>query len=377
MLNGGVRLSLMIGPAVPIPVSRDVLESVDSVTVQTGSGQTQGGFELTFRLSRRSPLHTLFLLTGGATVPIVRVVIVATIRGQAEVLMDGVMTNHEVRDSGSGEPSLVVKGKDLSALMDWIDFDGIPYPAMPPVLRALVVLAKYAAFGVIPLTIPSLIEDIPIPIESIPRHQGTDYAYLKQLASDVGYVFYLDPGPVPGTSKAYWGPEIRIGAPQPALNLDLDTPHRNVETLSFNFDKERKELPIVWIQEQYSKAPIPIPIPDVTPWNPPLGIVPPLPPQIKFLNENAKLKPWVALMRGLAYASQHSDSVFGRGTLDVARYGRVLKSRGLVGVRGAGEAFDGLYYVSSVDHTIKRGEYKQSFMLARNGLLSTLPKVPV
>jgi hypothetical protein len=376
MLDGGVRLSLYIGPVVPIQAPREVIDAIEAVSVQVGSGETQGGFELTFRLSRRSPLHTLFLLTGGATIPIVRVVIVATIRGQAEVLMDGVMTNHEIRDSGTGDPNLVVKGKDLSAVMDYIELDGIPYPAMPPVLRALVILAKYAAFGVIPMTIPSIIEDIPIPVESIPRQQGTDYAYLKMLAHEVGYVFYLDPGPVPGVSRAYWGPEIRIGSPQPALNLDLDTPHRNVETLSFSFDKERKELPVVWIQEQYSKAPIPIPIPDITPFNPPLGIVPPLPPKITFLNEEAKLKPWVALMRGLAYAAQHSDSVFGQGTLDVARYGRVLKSRGLVGVRGAGDAFDGLYYVSSVTHTIKRGEYKQSFTLARNGLLSTVPKVP-
>jgi hypothetical protein len=376
MLDGGVRLSLMIGPAVPVPVPREVLDAVESVSVELGSGDTQGGFEIVFRLSRRSPLHTLFLLTGGATIPIVRVVIVATVRGQAEVLMDGMMTNHEVRDTGGGEPTLVVKGKDLTALMDWIELDGLPYPAMPPVLRALVVLAKYAAFGVIPMTIPSIIEDVPIPVESIPRHQGTDYAYLTKLAREAGYVFYLDPGPLPGTSRAYWGPEIRVGVPQPALNLNLDLPHRNVESLSFSFDKERKELPVVWIQEQYSKAPIPIPIPDISPLNPPLGVVPPLPPKITFLNENARLKPWVALLRGLAYASQHSDSVFGQGTLDVARYGRVLKSRGLVGVRGAGEAFDGLYYVSSVAHTISRGEYKQSFTLARNGLLSTLPKVP-
>ena len=45
-------------------------------------------------------------------------------------------------------------------------------------------------------------------------------------------------------------------------------------------------------------------------------------------------------------------------------------------MRGAGLAFDGLYYVKSVTHTIKRGEYKQSFTLARNGLISTLPRVP-
>jgi hypothetical protein len=81
-------------------------------------------------------------------------------------------------------------------------------------------------------------------------------------------------------------------------------------------------------------------------------------------------------MAGLAYASQHADAVFANGSLDVMRYGRVLKSRQLVGVRGAGAAFDGLYFVKSVTHKVKRGEYKQDFTLARNGLISTVPRVP-
>ena len=59
------------------------------------------------------------------------------------------------------------------------------------------------------------------------------------------------------------------------------------------------------------------------------------------------------------------------------RYGRVLKARGLVGVRGAGLAYDGLYYVQSVTSTLKRGEFKQSFNLTRNGLVSITPRVPV
>lgn len=82
-------------------------------------------------------------------------------------------------------------------------------------------------------------------------------------------------------------------------------------------------------------------------------------------------------MAGLAYASQNSDSVSGRGSLDVAKYGRLLKSRQLVGVRGAGLAYDGLHYVKSVTHEIERGSYKQNFTLARNGLISTVPQVPV
>ena len=34
-------------------------------------------------------------------------------------------------------------------------------------------------------------------------------------------------------------------------------------------------------------------------------------------------------------------------------------------------------FVQRVTHRIKRGEYKQEFALARNGLVSTLPVVPV
>jgi hypothetical protein len=371
-----VRLQLLLGPGVPLPAPRAVIDAVQEVKVHSASGDTQSGFDLIFRLSTRSPLHTLFLLTGGTMPPIFRVVIAVTHRGITTVLMDGVMTDHQVRSDAGPTATLTIRGKDLTALMDVIPLDGVPYPAMPPAVRVLVALAKYAAFGCFPMVIPSVLEDIPIPIERIPRHQGTDYAYLKALADEVGYVFYIDPGPVPGVSKAYWGPEIRLGAPQPALNVALDGPHNNVKNLSFEFDKERKELPILFIQEQISKAPIPIPIPDVTPLNPPLGAVPPLPPRITLLKDTAKMNPLLAAMRGIAYAGKHSDSVFGTGTLDVARYGHVLRSRQLVGVRGAGEAFDGLYYVTSVSSTLKRGEFSQSFQLARNGLLSTIPAVP-
>jgi hypothetical protein len=247
---------------------------------------------------------------------------------------------------------------------------------MPPSTRVLLILAKYAAFGVVPKVIPSLVEDVPLPTEQIPQQQGTDYAYIKKLAQEAGYVFYLEPGPAPGMSTAYWGPEIRVGVPQPALTTGMDA-LTNVEQMSFHFDREAKSIPVVYFHDQQSKSSIGIPIPDVTPLNPPLGLVPPLPPKVEHLSDTGHLKPAQALMKGLAYVSQHSDSVFGNGTLDVATYGRVLKSRQLVGVRGAGLPYDGLYYVKSVTHDIQRGAYKQTFSLARNGLLPTLPTVPV
>ncbi len=370
----GVDLSLRIGP-VPVAAPREVVEALVNVKVDSGSGGTQSGFELTFELPPKSPLRTLFLLTGGGNLPLMRVVLVVTINGMAESIIDGVTTDVETQPGEGGVSRLIVKGKDLSALMDKIEIPGLPFPAMPPSVRVLLILAKYAAFGVIPMVIPSLNDIPPLPINRIPQQRGTDYAYVTSLAEKAGYVFYLEPGPSPGMSKAYWGPEIRVGAPQPALTTNMDA-QTNVEQISFRFDKARKWMPLVSFQEPFSKATITIPIPDVTPLNPPLGLVPPLPPQIAKINETGHLSAPEALAAGIAFVGKNSDSVFGNGTLDVGKYGRLLKSRSLVGVRGAGLPFNGLYYVTNVTHEIAPGSYKQSFALARNALISTVPRVP-
>jgi len=375
-MDKGIQLSLTIGP-VPIPAPRALVEALVSVRVDAGSGDAQSGFELVFDLPPRSPLRTLFLISGGGGgVPLMRVGLVVTMGARAEPIVDGMATTVNMTPGAGGVGRVTVRGKDMSALMDVIEFNGIPYPAMPPSVRVLLMLAKYAALGIVPLVIPSIVDTPPLPTERIPIHRGTDYAYIKQLANDVGHVFYLTPGPLPGTSTAYWGPEIRIGIPQPALSAGMDA-KTNVEDISFDFDRERKRMPIVYFQEHFSKAGIPVPIPDLSPLNPPLGALPPLPPKIEKLADTAHLGVAEALMRGLAYAGQNSDSVSGSGRLDVARYGRVLKSRELVGVRGAGLPYDGLFYVKSVTHEIERGQYKQGFTLARNGLLPTVPAVPV
>ncbi len=372
----GAHITLMIGPAVPVPVKKEVLDALTGIKVTSAAGSKQSGFELTFNLDNRSSLHTKFLLSGGNMVPVIRVIIIVTFNGSPEILMDGVMLNHQVSPGKvAGQSTLTVMGKDLSVLMDWIDFSGFPYPAMSAEARVAFILMKYSVLGIVPMVIPSVLFDVPDPIERISQHQGNDLCYINILADDAGYVFYIEPGPAPGRSVAYWGPEIKVGVPQPALNIDMDA-HTNVESLNFDFDKEKKEIPVVYIQNKYTKSPIPVPIPDITPLNPPLGLVPPIPPKIKFMDDTARLSPIQAAAKGLAYAAYHADAVTGTGSLDVLRYKRILKSRKLVGVRGAGLAYDGLYYVTSVTHTIKRGEYKQNFTLVRNGLVSTLRKVP-
>ena len=378
-MAGAIHLSLLIGPIIPIPVPALMIDALESVTA-TSSADSNSGFQLRFKINSKSELNTIFLIAAGQNtnvgMPPLRVVLLVTINGRPQPLFDGVTTNVEVQAGQNGQPgSITVTGEDLTKVMDMIDFSGLPYPAMPIAARVALICAKYAAFGIIPLPIPALFPDVPIPIEKIPAQQGTDLAYIRQLAEEVGHVFYIEPGEVPMTNIAYFGPEIKVGPPQPALNLDMDA-HTNVESLNFSFDPTKGVLPIVFIQNQMTRVPIPIPIPNLNPLQPPLGALPTPIANIKMMKDTAKMNPMQAISRGLNEAKKSQDAVSGTGSLDVLRYGRLLKPRKLVGVRGVGVAYDGLYYVSSVTSTIKRGEFKQNFNLTRNGLVSITPTVP-
>jgi len=365
-------LTLLAGPVEAFPVPKPAFVSAEI----TESATQPSGFQLTFTLANDSILQTLLLLAGDAPIPVLRVILVVTFGGLPQVVMDGVIEHHQVvPDATGGSSKLVVTGHDLSVLMNLVDFTGLPYPGMTPDLRAAAILAKYAAFGVVPEVVPALVPDVPVPVSRVPVQHGTDLAYLNELARQVGYVFYLTPGPLPGTTQAYWGPQVRIGAPQPALNVNMDA-WTNVESLSFQYQPQASVLPIVFIQDPIAGVTVPVPIPPVTPFNPPLGLVVPVPQTVRYLNDTAKRSPAEALMLGMAEAVRHADVVTGRGTLDVDRYGQVLRARSLVGVRGAGPAFDGMHYVDSCTHTLKPGQYKQSFVLKRNALIADLPVVP-
>ena len=345
-------LTLLVGPVEAFPAPKPVIDALTSVEV-TVSATGKSGFQLSFTLANSSPLQTFFLLAGGSPAPIIRVILLATFGGLPQVVMDGVVKHTEVvPDAMQGSSKLVMTGEDLTAVMDLIDFSGFPFPGLTPDLRVLIMLAKYAMFGIVPNVVPVITPDIEVPVDKIPSQKGTDLAYIQQLAKEAGYVFYLEPGPLPGMTQAYWGPQIKIGVPQTAV------------------------LPLVFIQDQITKLVFPLPIPPVTPLNPPLGVIVPFPQKIEELEDTAKLSPAQAIMVGMARASETADVVSGDGSLDVLRYGQILKARQLVGIRGAGLAFDGLYYVESAKHQIKLGEYKQSFTLKRNALVSNLPVVP-
>jgi hypothetical protein len=370
---GPIHLTLLMGRQIVAPTPQPVTDALLSAQVTVTAGQ-RSGFQLAFDLTRNGIIEQA-LLPAGAFDPQVRVVLVATVSGTPTVLMDGVITRQEVGISGSpGQSTLTVTGEDLTVLMDLDDHTGRDFPAMGPSARAAVIIASYAQYGIAPLVVPEFIPQTPIPTQRVDKQQGTDLGYLTELAKANGYTFYLDPGPVPGISKAYWGPEVRLGVPQHAINVNMD--HLStVDQLSFGFDGSAREQPSVRIQIPVTRTDVLLPVPEVSVLRPPLAARPAPALKKTVINDTAKKDAPTALAESIAKAVETADAVSGSGQLDVVRYGYVLRPRELVGVRGAGITYDGLYFVKSVTHNLKPGSYTQNFTLAREGLIALLPAV--
>jgi len=375
-MNRGFYLTLMMGPFSASPVPQAVIDALTEVQVSSTVG-SQSGFQLKFTVGKNSLVQQM--IAAGNFDPRQRVIIAVTVNGSTEVLMDGIITKQDYTpSSAAGKSTLTVTGLDLTALMDFIDFTGIPYPAIPFFLAVDIILAKYLVLGIVPLVIPPIISLFDNPIENFRKQRGTDYSFVQEMASEVGAVFYLDPGPQTGMSLAYWGPDLSkmFGGMQPAVTINFDAT-TNVDSLNFSYDGTLVTQFFVTILEPNTKIPIPIPVPSIDLLKASLAAQSPTALKSKQLKPVANKNPAEAALAALASEFVTADAITGSGNIDVLRYGHVFKARQLAAVRGAGAYYDGKYYVKSVTHNIKRGEYKQSFSLARGGVGSSVSTVTV
>src|SRR5664279_1510394 len=114
MLKGKINLSLLIGPVVAVPVPKTIIDALTSLEITTASGEASG-FQMIFTFSNNSPLNTLLLLLGQVG-PFIRVIIVVTVNGTPNVLMDGMIVNHQLTPNvQSGQSTLTITGTDLTS----------------------------------------------------------------------------------------------------------------------------------------------------------------------------------------------------------------------------------------------------------------------
>src|SRR5262245_39740334 len=345
------------------------MDALQRVEIVTEIGE-RGSFRLSFLLKPNSNLPELFLLESA---DLIRVVMVVDEAGGPSVLMDGVVVEHAVSTRTDDEPAmLAISGQDLTLKMDLVE-QVRPFSAMPIHTRIQLILAGYGALGIVPSVVPPAITEIPIPAERVPHQVGTDYSYIRSLAAMVGHRFTLDPGPAPGSSVAYWGPEPRGDPSQPSLVIDFEHPQA-VTALQLRFDATHSVAPEALVLEPSSKALIPIPVPDIAVLKPPLGDSLPPAHRHRRLHATAKLTPGEAAGALLAVAARSAEAMTGRGILHVSRERSSLRAGSIVKVQGAAKPFEGLFAVSRVRHVMTPHRHHQEFELVRAGVAAQAPR---
>jgi len=219
--------------------------------------------------------------------------------------------------------------------------------------------------------------DTPDDRERVPTQQCNNLQFVQRLAQRNGFVFYTEPTEAPGVNMAYWGPERHEGAPQqPALTMNMGS-HTNVDTpINFHFNGLGAVEPVVNIIEPFTRSSLAIPAPSSLFSS--LSSSPARPSRTAIARDAANLSFAQALQRATMGSVDSASVLEANGEVDAARYGRALRSRRLINVRGAGNTYNGTYYVKEVVHNIRRfprPEYKMSFKLTREGRGTTSPSV--
>ncbi|MGW3622054.1 hypothetical protein [Streptomyces sp. NPDC000880] len=365
--SGPIHLTLRMGPKLTRPVPAEVTEALLSAQITMTAGE-RSGFQLAFDLTKRG-LITQRLLPEGFFDPKTRVIVITSVKGTPTVVLDGLIVRQEVGASNiPGQTTLTVTGEDLTLLMD-LEERTDRYPNLAPSKRVERILQKYADYGIDPRIFREQVHQPPHEQLRVDYQTGTDLQYVNELARANGYTFYLDPGPRPGRSTAFWGPEQRLGERQHALNVNMDV-NSTVDQLTFAYDGTASEEPQARWQDPRTRDTQLLPQPDISPLRPPLGRRASPALKRKTLSGTAKKALEQAQAEILGRAATSADAISGSGQLDVNRHGYVLRPRELVGVRGAGVTYDGDYYVKSVTHNLRPGSYQQNFTLSREGLIA-------
>lgn len=358
----------MVGKTEPQPAKKELMESLQRVEV-TQNDKDRSGFKLAFQISHGQKLDDLK--------PFNRVILMVTVNSIKQVLMDGIISYHQLASgNGSDASTFTVFGEDVSIMMD-LDMENIPHKGQDDATIARDIISKYSSYGITAEVKSPKGVSQPGANDYVPRQQVTDLEQLKIMAEKYGFVFYISPGPKAKKNVAYWGPPKYEGTRQKALSTNMG-PNSNVETIDFSYDslaptkvkgnvQDRKTNQIKPVETSSSKL-------KKISKNSALESQSKV-RHILFLQKSGHdLQTAMALAQGMTDASLKKVAT-AEGTLNTLRYGDVLLPRKLVGLRGAGQEFDGDWYVEKVTHEIQRGEYKQSFTLTKEGTGPKSPKV--
>ncbi len=290
-----------------------------------------------------------------------RITVMAAFPTQTETVFDGYIAHVATRTNGAARSLTVsISGVDASYHMNQEDktriWRGQTYEDI-----ANTVFAEYEFQAFV--AAPPASGEPPLQV----AQRGTDHRFLRELARRRGYEFYVLGG------NAYFRPADLTGTPQKVIAINFGD-ETNCDQLSFNTDGTAPTVAQVThfdamegVARTDTVTESGLPLLGTRALSEQRGAVP-MPQTTRIarglgFNSPAQSAEYAAgmLRRGGWWVTAH-------GTLNGLRYGRVLRSRKLVTVKGAGQNLNGNYYVRKVQHTLTPRTYLMEFDLARNAL---------
>jgi hypothetical protein len=384
MFGNGITLTVRLGTRKTAPVSQSIINAIQSVEV-THRDKGRSGFQIVFQVGRLGPpdLKDYQLIKDPLLAAGNRLLLIITLQASAYLLMDGIITHQEFSPSFEpGASTFTITGEDISVVMDR-DKHPVEHPVQDPKVIVEQLLSHYQSdYGVIPDVAPPPKGVNPPSInQQTPIKHDSDLQHILRLAGRYGYVFYVIPGPQMEKNRVYWGPPKKRGTePQKALSVNMGA-YTNVESISMQHNALAPTKVFGQVQDSKTNQIQSFNIDDSDADRLFLSASPSLRNETciqKMQYRDSGHTLTEARIRAQAITDQSVDrAVRVTGELDTTRYGALLQVRELVGLRGVGYQHDGVYYVEQVTHKLRKGEYKQSFAISREGLGSTVDRLPV
>jgi hypothetical protein len=366
-------------PPLPIPVP--LLSALQKIEVET-STEMASVFRLRFGISQTAlgdwdllaPQYEALLL------PLTQVQIRVKVGIDIpKAIINGYITNQRVLyDDEGGASVMEITGMDATLLMNLQE----KAQAWPMPDDGAVAAAVFAQYGIVPMVTASM------PFNSDPTdmtmQRGTDIRFLRRLAQRNGFECFVQPNPQTGLDLGYFGPPSNNpGTPEAVLNVKMGE-QTNVTEFKIRYDMVKPAMAAAaGVDVMTSAATSAISVfPVITP--PPTGGLYPLgvpmglqdatlraaagghsPPKVLPAQTGQMAWPGLSVVNQ-AIANRSSWAVMAEGTVGPAA--GVLAVGKTVNIRGAGLAFNGAYYVTSISHTVDCGAYTQKFEARRNAI---------
>jgi phage protein D len=254
-------------------------------------------------------------------------------------------------------------GMDGSVLMDREE----KLLAWPQAKDSTIASQLFRSYGFAPIVVETSVEHDEKVSTIIQRE--TDMQFLKRLALRNGYECYVD-----GKIGVFAPPRLE-GKLQPLLAVHCGPTETNVNRFSLEMNALTPTNVAMMQVDRLNKLILP-PVAVTSSRQQVLGrIAAPgilaqgvAPGQVYVsMNPTTGITEMATLCHELYHQAEWFLSV--EGEIDGNHYAHVLKPHGTVTIKGIGEAYSGVYYVTHVTHTFRAQGYTQFFRAKRNALM--------